>query len=134
MKMRKFAPLWTALVWAISVAISIPFAVYNDCVGLVDYLPETLVSDQQQQDGACICMLTVGQDKVVQMFGSSLVAFSVIPILAMARVGWKNRSATTDDDQTAVNLKRNTSSKTLGTSLLITNDEYNKRSVRPHVV
>lgn len=114
LKLRRFVPAWTTLIWVISLAISIPFGVYSDCLGLLDigFLPETL-ADPQQQDGACICVLTFGQTVAVQMFGSSLVAFLVIPVLAILKVGWKSRCVTTEDDQTG-NLIRNTSSKTLG--------------------
>lgn len=111
MKMRQFALAWTGLIWAISLAIAVPFAVNVDCLPhtSLDYTPT--VAEMMESSDACLCMLTVSQPEVVRMFGSSLVAFSLIPAMAIGRICFKSCST---DDQSS-DLKRNTSTRTIGT-------------------
>jgi hypothetical protein len=117
--MRKWATAWTMFVWAVSLAVVIPFALHVDCLGLshtttVDYatIPETVDSllGQEDENGACFCVFTVSQSEVVQMFGSSLVAYSLIPVMAIGRIILKGRPFL---DETP-DIKENTSSRRLG--------------------
>ena len=106
-------------VWVVSLAVVIPFALHVDCLGLshtttVDYatIPETGDSllGQEDENGACFCVFTVSQSEVVQMFGSSLVAYSLIPVMAIGKISLKGRPFL---DETP-DIKENTSSRRLG--------------------
>jgi hypothetical protein len=55
-------------------------------------------------------VFTVSQSEVVQMFGSSLVVYSLIPVMAIGRISLKGRPFL---DETP-DIKENTSSRRLG--------------------
>lgn len=112
------------LVWAVSLAVVIPFGLHVDCLGLshtttVDYamIPETTVDslliEENEENGACFCVFTVSQSEVVQMFGSSLVAYSLIPVMAIGRISLRSRSFVDE----APDIKENTSPRRLGNDI-----------------
>lgn len=124
--LRKWGPAWTLLVWAVSLVVVIPFALHVDCLGqshtttTVDYatIPETAhgsLLDDDDNDGACSCVFTVSQSEVVQMFGSSLVAYSLISVMAIGMIGLKSRPFSDE----APHIKVNTSSRRLGSIYII---------------
>ncbi|XP_057374116.1 bombesin receptor subtype-3-like [Daphnia carinata] len=121
MKTRKRTIVWTLLVWILSLCVVIPFALHVDCLGLFqtsgDYptTPEAEPSLRKEEDGLCVCVFTVGQSEVVRMFGSSLLAFSLLPVIAIALISLKTRTYETQPSDMD---KRNTSPRRLAVMLL----------------
>lgn len=124
MKARKVAPAWVALVWTISAVAAIPFILRVDCLGVAhspsDYesAPEaksskpTAATSGDDSSASCFCVFTVNQPEVAKMFSIPLAFFLLIPGLTIGAACYKSRTSTSDDH--APNLKRNTSSRTLG--------------------
>uniref|UniRef100_A0A0P6EXH5 Uncharacterized protein n=1 Tax=Daphnia magna TaxID=35525 RepID=A0A0P6EXH5_9CRUS len=116
MKMRKWATVWALLVWTLSLSAVIPFALHVDCLGLAqtsgDY-PTT--PEGTEENDPCFCVFTVSQSEVVRMFGSSLLAFSLLPVIAIAMISLKTG---TYEGQSPDMDKWNTSPRRLAIMLL----------------
>lgn len=121
MKRRTFSPAWSrlflSLVWVVSLAVAVPFAVHVDCHNLseppLDYSSTPEENGSSPDDHTCSCVLTVNQTEVVLMFGSSLIAFTIIPVLTLGQYVWKSRRSA-NGQQVSADSHRTTCSKTLG--------------------
>ncbi|KAI9557028.1 hypothetical protein GHT06_016824 [Daphnia sinensis] len=122
MKMRKWATVWALLVWTLSLSVVIPFVLHVDCLGLSQtsgeypITPEAAPSSRAEvEDDPCFCVFTVNRTEVVRMFGTSLLAFSLLPVVAIAMISLKTR---TYEGQSSDMDKCNTSPTRLAIMLL----------------